>query len=73
MQRSNLLPFARREESLRVPRTGFEYIPAGLYKAELFRFFTYLAEDRQIIFECRGHHNKVDFALLLGCVRLLMP
>jgi hypothetical protein len=70
MPRSNLLPFAPREESLRVPRTGFEHIPADLSKAELFRFFTYSAEDRHAIFECRGHHNKVGFALLLGCVRL---
>lgn len=59
-----------REESLRAARTGFENIPADLSKAELFRYFTYSAEDRHAIFECRGRHNKVGFALLLGCVRL---
>jgi Domain of unknown function (DUF4158) len=59
-----------REESLRATRTGFENIPADLSKAELFRYFTYSAEDRRAIFECRGRHNKVGFALLLGCVRL---
>lgn len=70
MPHTNLLPFAPREETLRAARTGFESIPADLSKAELFRYFTYSAEDRHTIFECRGRHNKVGFALLLGCVRL---
>lgn len=67
---TKLLLFAPREESLRAARTGFEHMPADLSKAELFRYFTYSAEDRHAIFECRGRHNKVGFALLLGCVRL---
>lgn len=70
MPHTNLLPFAPREETLRVTRTGFENIPADLSKAELFRYFTYSTEDRQAIFECRGRHNKVGFALLLGGMRL---
>jgi len=70
MPLTNLLPFRAREASLRVPRTGFETIPADLSKAELFRYFTYSAEDRHAIFECRGSSNKVGFALLLSSMRL---
>ena len=71
MPLTNLLPFTPREPSLRILRTGFETIPSDLSKAELFRYFTYTAEDRHEIFECRGNSNKVGFALLLGSVRLL--
>jgi Domain of unknown function (DUF4158) len=55
---------------VRLSRTGFETIPSDLSKAELFRCFTYSAEDRLAIFECRGSNNKVGFALLLSSVRL---
>ena len=55
---------------MRLSRSGFETIPSDLSKAELFRYFTYSAEDRFAIFECRGNNNKVGFALLLGSVRL---
>jgi TnpA family transposase len=70
MPLTNLLPFTPRVESLRIARTGFESIPADLSKAELFRYFTDTAEDRLEIFACRGSHNKLGFALLLGSVRL---
>jgi hypothetical protein len=64
MPLTNLLPFTPRVESLRIARTGFESIPADLSKAELFRYFTYSAEDRLEILACRGSHNKLGFALL---------
>ena len=70
MPLTNLLPFEPREEPVRLSRSGFETIPSDLSKAELFRYFTYSAEDRLAISECRGNNNKVGFALLLGSVRL---
>jgi hypothetical protein len=70
MPLTNLLQFSHREEPVRLSRSGFETIPSDLSKAELFRYFTYSAEDRLAIFECRGNNNKVGFALLLGSVRL---
>src|SRR5689334_12271770 len=70
MPLTNLLPFAPREEPVGLSRSGFETIPSDLSKAELFRYFTYSAEDQLAIFECRGNNNKVGFALLLGSVRL---
>jgi Domain of unknown function (DUF4158) len=70
MPLTKLLQFSHREEPVRLSRSGFETIPSDLSKAELFRYFTYSAEDRFAIFECRGNNNKVGFALLLGSVRL---
>jgi hypothetical protein len=70
MPLTNLLPFTPRADSVRIVRTGFETIPADLSKAELFRYFTYSAEDRLEIFACRGSSNKLGFAILLGSVRL---
>jgi TnpA family transposase len=70
MPLTNLLQFSHREEPVRLSRSGFETIPSDLSKAELFRYFTYSADDRLAIFECRGNNNKVGFALLLGSVRL---
>jgi hypothetical protein len=70
MPLTNLLQFSKREEPVRLSRGGFETIPSDLSKAELLRYFTYSAEDRLAIFECRGNNNKVGFALLLGSVRL---
>jgi Domain of unknown function (DUF4158) len=70
MPLTNLLHFSQREDPVRLSRSGFETIPSDLSTAELFRYFTYSAEDRLAILECRGNNNKVGFALLLGSVRL---
>src|SRR5262245_22197539 len=70
MPLTNLLPFAPREEPMRLSRSGFETIPADLSKAELFRYSTYSPEHRHEIFQCRGNINKVGFTLLLSGVRL---
>jgi hypothetical protein len=52
-------------------RAGFEKIPQNLTRTELFQYFTFSPEDRQEILECRGDHNRIGFALLLGGVRLM--
>lgn len=70
MPLTNLLPFTPRADPVRIARTGFETIPTDLSKAELFRYFTYSAEDRREIYSCRGSNNKLGFALLLSAVRL---
>jgi len=36
----------------------------------LLRYFTFSEEDRQEISQCRGDHNRLGFALLLGGMRL---
>jgi hypothetical protein len=54
MPLTDLLQFSHLEEPLRLLRSGFETIPSDLSKAELFHYFTYSAEDRLAIFECRG-------------------
>src|SRR5713226_3525454 len=64
------LPFQTPSSSLRHSRAGFERIPANLSRAELFRYFTFVEEDRREINQCRGDYNKIGFALLLGGVRL---
>src|SRR5947208_3600330 len=56
--------------SSRHSRAGFERIPPNLSRAELLRYFTFGEEDRCEIAQCRGEHNKIGFALLLGGVRL---
>jgi hypothetical protein len=55
---------------MRHTRAGFEHIPRNLYRAELFRYFTFPEPDRNEITQCRGESNKIGFALLLGGVRL---
>jgi TnpA family transposase len=56
--------------SFRHSRAGFERIPSNLSRAELLRYFTFGEEDRCEISQCRGEHNQIGFALLLGGVRL---
>ena len=56
--------------SSRHSRPGFERIPPNLSRAELLRSFTVGKEDHREIAQCRGKHNKIGFALLLGGVRL---
>ena len=68
MPQTDLLPFAPREEPLRMSRMGFENIPADISGAELFRYFTHSVEDHHVIFECRDRHKKAGFALLFGCI-----
>jgi len=58
------------QPALRHTRVGFETIPANLSRTELFRYFTFPEPDRQEIAHCRGTHNKIGFALLLGTIRL---
>lgn len=67
---STLVPFPAQVVSLRYARSGFEAIPKDLSRAELLRYFTYSEQDRQQIFQCRGEHNQIGFALLLSGVRL---
>jgi len=67
---SALVPFPTQVVSLRHARSGFEAIPKDLSRAELLRYFTYSEQDRQQIFQCRGEHNQIGFALLLSGVRL---
>lgn len=67
---SALVPFPTRVVSLRYARSGFEAIPKDLSRAELLRYFTYSEQDHQQIFQCRGEHNQIGFALLLSGVRL---
>ena len=67
---SALIPFPTQVVSLRHARSGFEAIPKDLSRAELLRYFTYSEQDRQQIFQCRGEHNQIGFALLLSGVRL---
>lgn len=67
---SALVPFPTQVVSLRYARSGFEAIPKDLSGAELLRYFTYSEQDRQQIFQCRGAHNQIGFALLLSGVRL---
>jgi TnpA family transposase len=64
------LPFYVPSSSLRHSRAGFEQIPQNLTRPELFRYFTFSEEDRHEILQCRGDHNRIGFALLLGGVRL---
>lgn len=70
MALASLLPFKSPETAPRSRRTGWETIPRDLSQAELFRYFTYTAEDRAEIFACRGTSNKLGFAILLGGLRL---
>src|SRR2546428_2371245 len=65
------LPFYVPSSSFRHSRAGFEKIPQNLTRTELFRYFTFSAEDRYEILQCRGDHNRIGFALLLGGVRLM--
>jgi hypothetical protein len=51
-------------------RVDFERIPQNLTRTELFRYFTFSVEDRHEILQCRGDHNRIGFAPLLGGVRL---
>jgi hypothetical protein len=67
---SALVPFPTQVVSLRYARSGFEAIPKDLSRAELLRYFTYSEQDHQQIFQCRGEHNQIGFALLLSGVRL---
>ena len=64
------LPFDILSPSSSQSRVGFERIPQNLTRTELFRYFTFSVEDRHEILECRGDHNRIGFALLLGGVRL---
>jgi hypothetical protein len=64
------LPFDILSPSSGQSRVGFERIPQNLTRTELFRYFTFSVEDRHEILECRGDHNRIGFALLLGGVRL---
>lgn len=66
-----LLPFYTPASPVRHARAGFERIPANLTRAELFRYFTFAEEDRREIQQCRGDHNRIGVALLLGGVQLL--
>ncbi len=65
------LPFYVPSVPLQHARTGFEKIPQNLTRTELFQYFTFSPEDRQGILQCRGDHNRIGFALLLGGVRLM--
>lgn len=65
-----VLPFYVPSSPFRHSRAGFEKIPQNLTRTELFRYFTFSAEDRREILQCRGDHNRIGFALLLGGVRL---
>ena len=65
------LPFYVPPSSFRHSRAGFEQIPQNLTRIELFRYFTFSADDRREILQCRGDHNRIGFALLLGGVRLM--
>jgi Domain of unknown function (DUF4158) len=65
------LPFYVPSSPLQYARTGFEKIPQNLTRTELFQYFTFSPEDRQEILQCRGDHNRIGFALLLGGVRLM--
>ena len=56
--------------SFRHSRAGFEQIPQNLTRPELFRYFTFSEEDCHEILQCRGDHNRIGFALLLGGMRL---
>ena len=64
------LPFDILSPSSSQSRVGFERIPQNLTRTELFCYFTFSVEDRHEILECRGDHNRIGFALLLGGVRL---
>src|SRR5206468_8176191 len=65
-----VLPFQTVPTSFRHSRAGFERIPSTLSRIELLRYFTFGEEDHREIAQCRGEHNKIGFALLLGGVRL---
>lgn len=65
------LPFYVPSSPFRHSRAGFEKIPQNLTRTELLQYFTFSAEDRQEILQCRGDHNRIGFALLLGGVRLM--
>jgi TnpA family transposase len=65
------LPFYVPPSSFRHSRAGFEKIPQNLTRTELFRYFTFSEDDRHEILQCRGDHNRIGFALLLGGVRLM--
>jgi Domain of unknown function (DUF4158) len=65
-----VLPFYTSTSPFRYVRAGFERIPQNLTRTELFCYFTFSEEDRHEILQCRGDHNRIGFALLLGGVRL---
>jgi TnpA family transposase len=65
-----VLPFPSSPGALRHSRAGFDRIPRNLSRAELLRYFTFSDEDRREIAQCRGEHNRIGFALLLGGARL---
>ena len=67
----SFLPFYIPASPFRHARAGFERIPANLTRTELFRYFTFAEEDRREIHQCRGDHNRIGMALLLGGARLL--
>ena len=52
-------------------RVGCDDIPPDITQAERFRYFSFPAEDRELILRCRGTSNRLGFALLLGGVRLI--
>src|SRR4029077_3868667 len=66
-----ILPFYTPTSPFRHARAGFERIPSNLTRTELFRYFTFAEEDRGEILQCRGEHNRLGVALLLGGVRLM--
>ena len=70
MALARLLPFKAPASAPRSTRTGWETIPRDLSRAELFRYFTYTAEDRAELFACRGTSNKPGLAILFGGLRL---
>src|SRR5713101_1546137 len=65
-----VLPFPSSPGALRHSRAGFDRIPRNLSRAELLRYFTFSEEDRREVTQCRGEHNRIGFALLLGGARL---
>jgi hypothetical protein len=50
------LPFDVPSSTFRHSRAGFEQIPQNLTRTELFRYFTFTADDRYEILQCRGDH-----------------
>lgn len=67
---SSVVPFPVPAFPRRHSRSGFESIPQDVSRQELVRYFTYSDTDKREIFQCRGAHNQIGFALLLGGVRM---